>query len=107
MTNYGIFDFLYSELRHTFENDNFVFTQKYLVGKQRIRIYCFKDKKNDLVVCLHFLNKLQRKYVCCSDWSPFYFSRFKNACNILFYPFLSKNEEEIRRYEHFCCLGIS
>ena len=36
MTNYEIFDLLYSELRHKFEDDNFDFTEKYTVGKKRI-----------------------------------------------------------------------
>ena len=108
MMNYDIFHLLYSEFRHKFEGDNLVFTQKYVVGNQRICIHCLKDEnKLDVVECLDFLNKSQEKFVYVSDWTSFYFNCFDANHNIVVYQFLSKNEDEIRMYEHFCRLAIS
>ena len=45
MTNYEIFDLLYSEFRDKFDDNNFVFTQKYVVDKQQIRIHFLKKEK--------------------------------------------------------------
>ena len=64
MTNYEIFHLLYSEFRDKFDDDNVVFIQKYVVGKQKICIHFLKDEKNDVVECLNFLNKLQEKFAC-------------------------------------------
>ena len=59
MTDYDIFDVLYSEFRHKFEDDNLVFTQNYVEGNQGIRIHCLKhESKIDVVEYLDFLNKL-------------------------------------------------
>ena len=64
MTNYEIFHLLYSEFRDKFDDDNVVFTQKYIVGKRQIRIHFLNEKKKkiDVVECLDFLNKLQEKF---------------------------------------------
>ena len=59
MTNYGIFELLYSNLRHKLEADNWVFTQKCTVGWQQIRIHCLKDENLDIIECLESQNKLQ------------------------------------------------
>ena len=108
MTSYEISDLLYSDLRHKYEDDNLVFTQKYTVGRQQIRIHCLKnEKKLDVIECLDFLNKLQEKYAYCSQWTPLNFSQFPTPHNIIVYQFLSENEEEVRIYEHFCRLAIS
>ena len=108
MLNYEIFDLLYSNLRHKFEDDHLVFTQKYTVDRQRISICCLRDKeKPNVVECLDFLNKLQEKYYCCLQLKPFYFSHSPLHHNIVVYQFLSENEEEVRMYEHFCLLAIS
>ena len=45
MANYEIFDLLYSEFRDKFDDDNVVFNQKCVVGKQRIRIHFLHEKK--------------------------------------------------------------
>ena len=42
MSNYEIFDHLYSDVVEKFNADNRVFTHKYVVGKQRIKIYLLK-----------------------------------------------------------------
>ena len=68
MSNYEIFHLLYSEFRDKFDDDNVVFTQKYVVGKRQIRIHFLnEEKKNDVVECLDFLNKLQEKFAHVSD----------------------------------------
>ena len=68
MTNYKIFDLLYSESRHKFEDDNGIFTQRYVVGKQQIRIDSLKEENRiSQVECLDFLNKLQEKFAYGSD----------------------------------------
>ena len=75
--------FLYSEFRDKFDDDNVVFTQKYEVGKQQIRIYFSKkEKKINVVECLNFLNKLQKKFAYVSDWTSFYFNCFDAGTNI-------------------------
>ena len=69
MTNYKIFDLFYSEFCEKFEVDEIVFTHRYVVGNQRIRVYFLKDKKKiDGIVCLDFLPKLQEKYTFSRDW---------------------------------------
>ena len=45
MTNYEIFDLLYSEFREKFEFDEVVFTQRYVAGNKRIRLHFCKMKK--------------------------------------------------------------
>ena len=101
--------FLYSEFRDKFDDDNVVFTQKYEVGKQQIRIYFSKkEKKINVVECLNFLNKLQKKFAYVSDWTSFYFNCFDAGNNIAaVYLFQSENEDQICMYEHFCNLAIS
>ena len=42
MSNYEIFDLLYSDVIEIFDTDNRVFTHKYVVGKHRIRIHVLK-----------------------------------------------------------------
>ena len=59
MTNFETFDLLYSEFRDKFDDGNVFFIQKYVVGKQQIRIHFGnEEKKIDVVECLDFLNKL-------------------------------------------------
>ena len=59
MTNFETFDLLYSEFRDKFDDGNVFFIQKYVVGKQQIRIHFLnEEKKIDVVECLDFLNKL-------------------------------------------------
>ena len=79
MTNYEIFDLLYSEFREKFEFDEVVFTQRYVVGNKRIRLhFCkMKKKKNDGITYLDFLSKLQEKCAFGRYWSPFYFHCFE------------------------------
>ena len=77
MSNYEIFDLLYSDIIEKFDADNRVFMHKYVFGKQRIRIHLLKtDEEINLVNILDFLNKLQQKYACHSGWRLFYFSSY-------------------------------
>ena len=97
MTNQDIFDLIYSEFRDKFDGNNVFFTQKYVPGKQQIRIHFLKEEANGNVIeCLDFLNKLQEKFAYVSDWIPFYFDCFEAGNNIVFYQFLSENENEFR-----------
>ena len=60
MSNYEIFDLLYSDVIKKFDTENRVFTHKYVVGKQRIRIHLLKpDEEIDPFEILDSLNKLQ------------------------------------------------
>ena len=45
MANYEIFDLLYSEFRDKFDDDNVVFNQKCVGGKQRIHIHFLHEEK--------------------------------------------------------------
>ena len=77
MSNYEIFDLLYSDIIEKFDADNRVFTHKYVVGRQQIRIHVLKpDEEIDPVEIPNVLNKLQEKYAYHSGWSPFYFSSY-------------------------------
>ena len=110
MSTYEIFDLLYSDLIEKFGSDNRIFTHKYLVGKQRIRLHLLKPETEDLdpVEELDFLNKLQEKYSYGSHWCRFHFSNYRlKYQNIIIFKFLSQNEEEIRMYQRFCELTIS
>ena len=108
--NFGL---LYSDLIEKFEPDNRIFTHKYVVGKQRIRLHLLKAETEDLdpveiYQILDFLNKLQEKYSYDSHWSRFRFSNYPlKYQNIMTFEFLSQNEEEIRMYQLFCDLTIS
>ena len=48
MTPYGIFDLLSADVTKTFGSDNKVFTYKYVVGKQRIRIHILKQETENI-----------------------------------------------------------
>ena len=62
MTNYKIFDLVYSGFREKFEVDEIVFTQRYIVGNQRISLYFLKDEnKIDVIECLDFFIKVTGK----------------------------------------------
>ena len=107
MANYEMFDLLYFEFRGKLDDDNVVFTQKYVVGKEQICIHFLNEKKNDAGKCFDFLNKLLEKFACVSDWTPFYFKCFNAGNNIVLYQFISKTESEVPIFEHFCSLAIS
>lgn len=64
MSKCKIFDLLYSDVIEKFASDDRVFTQKYVVGKQRISMHLLKLDDSDLdpVEILDFLKKLQEKY---------------------------------------------
>lgn len=101
MANYEIFDLLYSEFRDKFDDDNVVFNQKCVVGKQRIRIHFLHEEK-----ILRNYKKLQEKFAYVSGWTPFYFNCFSAGNNIVVYQFISKNKNEIRVFGYFCSLAI-
>ena len=108
MTNYEIFYLLYSEFHEKFEGDEIVFTQRYVVGNQHIRLHFLKDEnKIEVIECHDFLSKLQEKYAVDEDLSPFYFHCFKTGNKVSVYQFESENLEEIRMYKDFCSLAIS
>ena len=58
MTNYEIFDLLYSEFREKFEFDEVVFTQRYVVGNQRIRLHFCKMKKKMMGLLVKVTGKI-------------------------------------------------
>ena len=98
MSTYEIFDHLYSDLIKKFESDSRIFTHKYVVGKQRIKLHWLKPETEDLnpVDIPDFLNKLQEKYSDDSHCSRFHFSNYPlKYQNIIIFEFLSQNEEEI------------
>ena len=79
MTNYEIFNLLYSEFHEKFEGDKIVFSQHHVVGNLRIRLHILKhENKIDVIESLDFLSKLQEKYAVDKDWSPFCFHCFEN-----------------------------
>ena len=109
MTNYEIFDLLYSDFEDKFDDGNIVFTQKYVVDKQQIRLYHLSGReKINVLTCLDFLNKLQEKYGFSSstNWSPFFFSYFGTGNNIFVYQFVRENEDEKSMFEQICSLAI-
>ena len=108
MTNYEIFDLVFGDFNDKFEENDLIFTQKYVVGHQQISIYALKDKENvDVVACLDFLKGLQEKFAYHNSWSPFYVNYFDDNNGIRVNRFFCKNEEEKRMYERFCDLSIS
>ena len=109
MSNYKIFCLLYSDIIEKFDTDSRVFTHKYVVDKQGIKIHLLKtDEEINPDKILDFLNKLQEKYACHRSWNPFYFSSYSlKYKNITIFDFLSQNEKELRMYQHFCDLAIS
>ena len=88
MSHYEIFDLLYFDVIEESDADNMVFTHKYVVGKQRIRIHLLKpDGPIDPVEILDFLNKLHVKY---AYHSPLYFSSYSlKYQNITIFDFFS------------------
>ena len=63
MTSYENFDLVFGYFKDKFEEDDLIFTQKYIAEHQQISIYALKDKqKVDVVACLDFLNGLQEKF---------------------------------------------
>ena len=59
MSNYEIFDLLYSDVIEKSDADNMVFTHKYVVGKQRIRIHLLKpDGQINPVEILDFFKQV-------------------------------------------------
>ena len=44
MTNYEIFNLLYSEFQGKLEGDEIVFTQYHVAGNQRIHLHFLKDE---------------------------------------------------------------
>ena len=97
----------YSEFRDKFDDDNVVFTQKYVVGKQQVCIHFVKEEKKMMLSnALIFLTNC-KKNLPVSDWTPFYFNSFNTKNNIPVYQFISENENEIHMFEHFCFSAIS
>ena len=110
MTSYEIFDLLCEDVTKKFSSDSRIFTNKDVVGKQRIRIHMLKEETEDIgpADILNFLNHLQQNYAYHSNWSRFYFNCFNLPDeNITIFELLAQNEEEIRMFQHFCDLAIS
>ena len=107
ITKYEIFDLVFDDSMDKIEENDLIFTPKFVVGDQQISIYALNDKqKVDVVTCLDFLNGLQEKFVNQNSWYPFCFNYFSDNNDIRVYRFC-KNEDEKRLYEHFCNLAIS
>ena len=66
------------EKKISFFSDNRIFTYKYVVNKQRIRIHILKQETEDIdpVDILDFLNQLQQNYAYHSNWNRFCFNCF-------------------------------
>ena len=110
MTSYEIFDLLCEDVTKKFSSDSRIFTYKYVVGKQRIRIHMLKEETEDIdpADILNFLNQLQQNYAYHSNWSRFYFNYFNLPDqNITIFEFLAQNKKEIRMFQHFCDLAIT
>lgn len=108
MTTYEIFELLYGDFRDRYEEDKFIFTQKYVVGQQTVSVYSLKDKENlDVGTCLNFLNDLQERFAYHKSWTPFCFNYFDDTNGIRVFRFTCKNEDEKRMYELLCCYAIS
>ena len=59
MSTYEIFNLLFTDFKDNFENENVVFTQKYIVSVQQIRAYRLKVSSNiDVEKALETLNNL-------------------------------------------------
>lgn len=59
MSTYEIFNLLFTDFNDNFENENVVFTQKYIVSVQQIRAYRLKVSSNiDVEKALETLNDL-------------------------------------------------
>ena len=107
MTKYEIFGLAFDDSMDKIEENDLIFTQKFVVGDQQISIYALNDKqKVDVVTCLDFLNRLQEKFVYHNSWYPFCFNYFGDNNDIRVHRFC-KNEDEKRLHEHFCNLAIS
>ena len=72
MSTNEIFDLLYLDFKDKFHGGDRVFTQKYIVSLQQIRIYQLKESsKIDIIKALKCLNELQEKYAYHHYWSIF------------------------------------
>lgn len=79
MTSYEIFDLFCPDLTQKINSDNVVLTEKYVVGKQRIRMHILKNQVEgiDPAEVLDFSNQLQNKYAYQPNWNCFYFSFYQ------------------------------
>ena len=92
MTPHEIFDLLCADVTKKVRSDNTIFTYKYVVGKQRIRIHILKQETEDIDPgnILNFLNQLQQDYGYHLTWSRFYFNCFNLPDqNITIFDFLA------------------
>ena len=98
MASYEFFYLLCADVTKKFGSDNRIFTYKYVVGNQRIRMHILKHETEDLdpVDILNFLNQLQQNYGYHSNWSRFYFNCFNiSDQNITIFEFLGQKKENI------------
>ena len=82
--------------------DNRIFTYKYVVGKQRIRLHILIQETEDIdpVDILDFLNHLQKNYDYHSNWNRFYFNCFNLPDqNIKIFKFFGSESIFRWRYE--------
>ena len=108
MPSYQIYDLLFSDFMKKFDADSCVFTHKYVVGKQQIRIHRLKSNdKLNVNECLDFLNKTQESFGYYKDWNKFHFPYFVASHNVMVFQFLSTNDNEVLMYNNFCALAIS
>ena len=77
MSTYKIFDLLFTDVKDKFEDENCVFTQKFVIGVQQIRVYRLnQSSKIDVGKALETLNDLQEKFAYHEHWSPPLFKTF-------------------------------
>ena len=94
--SYEIFSLVCADVSQKFKSKSRIFTYKYIVGKQRIRIHMLNQTIEDIdpVEVLDFLNQLQQNYGYDSHRGRFRFSCFRDQ-NIAIFEFLAQNEEKI------------
>ena len=107
MSTYEIFDLLYDDFKNTFDGDDIVFTQRYVVGQQQIRVYQLKDSsKTEFVKALDFLTGY-KKSTCVIFTVRAFFKTFEARNGICVFEFFSLNKNKKELYEQFCDFAIS
>ena len=78
MSTCEIFDLQFADFTDKFEDQNCLFTQKYVISTQQIRVYRLKESFNiDVEKALETLNDLKEKLAYHKHWSPFFFKTFE------------------------------
>ena len=107
MANYEIFDLLYSEFRDKFDDDDVVFNQKCVVGKQRIRVHFLHEEKILMLLnALVFLRNCKKNLLMFLVGLHFILTVSVLEIILLFINLSVKIKIEIRVFGYFCSLAI-